>query len=143
MKKVLITMTILVGLTAFAQRGEHRKALQEMTPEQVATLHTKKMALTLDLDENQQQQVMEINVANAEFQKARMEERKALKESGEFDPSSEEKFEWMNARLDQKLAVQEQYKAIFTDEQYAQWKKMSHRKHMHGKKKMQRRSERE
>lgn len=144
MKKVMIIAALLAGATTFAQRGEHRKERMDLTAEQMATLQTKKMALALDLNEKQQQEAMEIHLENAEFHKTQMKERQALKESGEHQkPSSEERFEKLNARLDRKLAQQEAFKDLLTDEQYAQWKKMSHRKHMHGKKKMQRRGERE
>ncbi|UJH66459.1 hypothetical protein [Allomuricauda sp. SCSIO 65647] len=140
MKKVLITMALLAGLTGFAQRdGQQRHrgdALKEMTPEQVATLKTKKMALALDLTAEQQQKVKVIHLENAELRKNKMEERKAKREQGEQKKlTADERFAFENARLDRQLAQQAKMKEILTDEQYLQWKKIRHLK-QHGKKKM-------
>ncbi|MAU26927.1 MAG: hypothetical protein CMH48_06855 [Muricauda sp.] len=141
MRKVLITMALLAGLTGFAQRHGHHQhqgaALKDMTPEQVATLQTKKMALALDLTQQQQQQVMEIHLKEATERKKKMEERKSKKEQREKQrPSADERFEMANARLEKQLAHQAKMKEILTDEQYLQWKKMNHRRH-HGKKRME------
>ena len=60
MKKIFITLLLLVGITAIAQRPEEKKGkerhkmMHDFTPEQVATLHTKKMTLALDLTTAQQ-----------------------------------------------------------------------------------------
>lgn len=145
MKKVLISMAVLSSLTAFAQCDRHhREALQDMSAEQVATLHTKKMALSLDLTEEQQQEVLKINLENAEFRKAKMEERKALKDLDETKKrATDEKYADMNDHLDRQLAEQSKMKNVLTEEQYLQWKKLKQQKRMRSKKKMQRRGERE
>ncbi len=139
MKKVLITMALLAGLTGFAQhKGHHgpkKEAFNEMTVEQIATLKTKKMALALDLTEAQQQQVMELVLENVELRKAKMAEREEMKEKGErTKPTAEERYAMENARLDRMMAHQEQMKQILNDEQYDLWKKISLKKHMHSKK---------
>lgn len=140
-------MALLVGLASFAQREGHheqrREAFKELTPEQVATLKTKKMALALDLDEQQQKQLMEVNLEDAAYIKSKRAKRKAKKESDEMaKPTVDERFALENERLDRKLAQQQKLKQILTDEQYAQWKKISHRKHTRSKKKMPHRSRR-
>ncbi len=145
MKKVLIAMALLIGLTSFAQRGGHHEQrkgeMHDMTPEQMATLKTKRMALALDLNENQLDQVMQINLKDIAFRKSKLEERKAKKESGELTKlSGDERFALENERLDRKLALQQQLKEILTEEQYVQWKKINHRKHMGIKRKMQHKS---
>lgn len=143
MKNLILTMAMLLSLTTIAQHEDrernHRKEMSEMTAEQVATLHTKKMALALDLTSKQQEQVLKINLEEAEFRKAKMEERKAKKEEGEAKkPTSDERFKTQNQMLDHKLAHQKKLKEILTDEQFELWKKAHYRKGMHDKKKMQR-----
>ncbi|MDT0606877.1 hypothetical protein [Croceitalea rosinachiae] len=142
MKKVFIAVVLLTGLTTFAQRGERHvqkeRFAKDYSVEQLATLKTKKMTLVLDLTNEQQEQVMELNLANAEFRKTRMEELKAKKEAGEAKkPTADEKFAFENARLDRQLAQQEKMKQILNDNQYQQWKKLSMHMHARGKKRMQ------
>jgi DMSO/TMAO reductase YedYZ molybdopterin-dependent catalytic subunit len=146
MKNLILTMALLLSLTAVAQHGKrdhHHKRASDMTAEQLATLKTKKMALALDLTSKQQQEVLKVNLEEAEFRKAKMAERKENKEEGERERlSTDEKFEIQNAILDRKIAQQEKLKEILTDEQFNLWKKVRHRKGMHSKKKMQKASRR-
>ncbi|MGB5819868.1 MAG: hypothetical protein WBG90_10335 [Saonia sp.] len=137
MKKVFLTLVLLAGFTAMAQRGEghghHRDAMMDMTPEQVSTLQTKKMTLLLELTTKQQEQIQEINLENAKLRRTKMEERKATKEEGERKkPTSEERFAMLEQQLDHQIAVQAEVKQILTDEQFDLWKKMQHRKGKHG-----------
>lgn len=125
---------LLAGFTATAQKGErtHRDAMKDLTPEQVATLRTKKMTLALDLTEAQQKQIKVIQLENAEMHKAKMEERKASKEDGEAKkPTSEERYAMANARLDHQIAQKAEMKKILSEEQYTQWQQMQHRKGRH------------
>lgn len=141
MKNLILTMALLLSLTAVAQQGkrdhQHKRA-SDMTAEQLATLKTQKMALALDLTSKQQQAVLKVNLEEAEFRKARMAERKENKENGELEKmTSDQKFEMKSASLDLKLAHQKKLKEILTDEQFDLWKKARNRKGMHSKKKMQ------
>ena len=140
MKKVVVAMALLMGLTVFAQKREHstkKDYRQDLTAAQLATLKTKKMTLALDLTKTQQQQIMELNLAEAEFRKQKMEERKAQKESGELQkPSNDERFANENARLDRQIAQQEKIKQILNEDQYQLWKKYSMGRHAYGKKRM-------
>ncbi len=125
---------MLASMSSFAQgRGDshrQREGREQMTPEQAATLQTKKMALALDLSDKQQQQIFEINLANAEFRKAKREERKANKASDDYErPTQEQRFEKENEMLDRRIAHQQELKKILTEDQYAQWKKMQLKKH--------------
>ncbi len=145
--KILVTIALLTGVMAFAQNGAHRgekgKYHQDLTIEQLATLKTKKMTLALDLTTKQQKQIFEFNLANAEFRKEKMAERKSKKASGEHTrPSSEERYELENARLDRMIAQQQELKEILTEGQYDQWKKMQMHKYAHVKKNRQSRARR-
>ncbi len=138
MKKVLLIVTLLVGFTAMAQRGPHGsdRGTKDLTPEQMATLQTKKMTLALDLTEAQQEKVKALHLENAKMRKAKMEERKAQKEDGEKKPTAEERYARSNDRLDHQIAHKAEMKNILSSEQYEKWQKMQHRsgKHRKGKK---------
>lgn len=147
MKRLAVTLVLLISIGATAQRHDGqqmRKGPQmDMTAEQMATLQTKHMVLALDLTKTQQDKVYNINLENAKFKKEKWDEIKAAKENGEWEkPSSEERFEMANARLDRQIALQEKMKDILNEKQYETWKKFTHHKKMHGSKRMQERGRR-
>ncbi|MEM9363480.1 MAG: hypothetical protein AAGA43_12635 [Bacteroidota bacterium] len=142
MKQLVVLMMALVSISAFSQRHEGfkkgKKAMAELSAEQLATLHTKKLTLALDLTESQQVKIMEISLEEAEFKKAKHEEFKSKKESGEWKkPSADERFEMANARLDHKIAHQQKMKQVLNKEQYQTWKELQLKRAMNGKKIMQ------
>lgn len=142
MKRLVVALALLVSLGALAQQQHghrmHKGPKMDMTAEQMATLQTKQMTLALDLTKVQQQKVMTINLDEAKHKKAKWEEIKAKRESGEWKKStSEERFEMENARLDHQIAHQEKMREVLNDEQYQTWKKLRFAKAHHGKKKMQ------
>lgn len=138
MKKLILIALALVSVNAFAQpkQGQNKKEkmqkMHNLSPEETATLQTKKMTLHLDLNEKQQAEVKEILLENATLRKAKMEERKAKKESGEMQkPTSEERYKMANAKLDHQIAMKAKMKKILNEEQFAKWErfqaKMAHR----------------
>lgn len=138
MKKTLVLVMLLAGATVMAQEGRkkhHREVMKDLTPEQIATLHTKKMTLALDLSDTQQKQVQVLSLENAKLRKAKMEERKARKESGESKkPTPEERYELQLERLDNQIAHKAEMKAILSPEQYEKWEKLHfHKRKHHGK----------
>ncbi len=136
MKKVIIVLFCMASMSAISQKEERqqRGGLDQMTPEQTATLRTKKMALALDLTDGQQKQIQTLYLQNAKTRKATMEERKALKESGELKrPTSDERYAMKNDRLDAKIAQKAEMKDILSSEQYVKWEKMAQRKGKHRK----------
>ncbi|MCL6267831.1 DUF4890 domain-containing protein [Flagellimonas myxillae] len=141
MKRLVMAMLLLTSIGVAAQGNVNRKGRgfkADLTSEQMATLHTKKLTLALDLTEGQQERIMEINLAQAERLTAKREELKAKKEQGELKrPTADERFEIENARLDRQIAHHQEMKEILTDDQYQTWKKLKLRKRMNGKKKMQ------
>ncbi len=122
-------MFTIASLTAMAQEGPERgprDGKDQLTPEQMATLQTKKMTLALDLSSAQQKQVQEFHLENA---KLRKEKREAVK-GKRTDLSSEERFALQNERLDHMIAQKEKMKKILNEEQFAKWEKdMAHQKH--------------
>lgn len=133
MKKSILILVLFIGFNSFAQKGERKN----LTPEQHATLSTKKMVLALDLNESQQTKIYNLNLENAKNRKAKMEEFKKLRESGETKKlSSEDRYNRESAMLDQKIAQKEKMKAILSKEQFEKWEKMKH--HQRGKNKKNR-----
>lgn len=128
MKKIFVTLLVLVGITAIAQRPEGKKQdskMEDFTPEQIATLHTKKMTLALDLTTAQQSKVKTLALENAKERKEKMEERKAKRKDKEgIRPTKDERFAMQNAMLDHKIAQKAKMKQILSDEQYTKWEKM-------------------
>ncbi|QCW98853.1 hypothetical protein FGM00_01480 [Aggregatimonas sangjinii] len=133
MKKVLIIAMAFISLHTVAQEREKGER-SEYTPEQMATLHTKRMTLALDLSAAQQEQVQNLNLSQAEMRKTQMEARKARKTSEEgAKPTADERYAMQTERLDQQIALKAEMKKILSDEQYARWEKMAKRKGKHKK----------
>lgn len=143
MKKLIVALILLMGFTATAQRGQERSHKEEMTIEQRANLHTKKMTLALDLTQSQQEQVQSLNLKNAKMRKTKMEERKARKESDDTKrPSSEERYAMQIERLDHQIAQKAEMKKILSKEQMEKWEKIAvHNKRKGQKKKKGHRKE--
>jgi len=137
MKKVIIAVILLVGFTSMAQKGERgardgRGGMQDLSSEQMATLETKKMALALDLTQKQQEQIKSLQLEKAKRRKTKMEARKAQKEAGEAKkPTSEERYEMINDRLDHQIAQKAEMKKILSEEQYNKWDQHQQRKNKH------------
>jgi len=124
--KRIVGFTVVVLLISFsinAQQGQkkNRKG-SDFTPEQNATLITKKMTLTLDLDENQQKEIftlMKLNLSEREVKRA---EFKKQKENG-TEMTSEQRFEMQSNRLDKQIQHKTAMKTILSEDQFGKWKK--------------------
>ena len=133
MKNLFMIAIALVTITATAQdkKKEDRKAdikermekRQNMTPEEIAELQTKKMTLHLDLNEKQQAEVQKLLVAEATTRKEKMAEFKATRESGE-KLSKEERLKMENERLDHQIEMKRKMKSILNADQYAKFEEM-------------------
>ncbi|MDX1766625.1 MAG: hypothetical protein R3294_01145 [Arenibacter troitsensis] len=129
MKKLIVLMVLMAGITAMAQKPERERGdrgnMRDMTPEQIATLQTKQMTLALDLTDAQQKEIQSINLENAVKRSEKMNEMKARKESGEAKKlTSEERYAMKTAMLDHQIAQKEKMKKILNKEQYMKWEKM-------------------
>ncbi|SFW70275.1 hypothetical protein SAMN02927921_03443 [Sinomicrobium oceani] len=147
MKKVfslVIALTLITGAMAQEKRDrkstDHKKdrieRFKDLTPEQLATLQTKRMAIKLDLSQAQQKEILKLNTELAEKRKAEFQKFKEAKD-GKKEWTAEERFDFMNKKLDARLAVQQKMKNILDDNQYAIWKKSHDKpgKHFHHKRK--------
>ena len=105
-KLVLSAMILFTGVLALAQRGEgYRGRLQELSPTQMANLHTKKMTLALDLDTSQQAQVQAIHLEAAQRRKAKMGSRNNRGGTNDrSELSAEDRYNRKMEQLDRKIA---------------------------------------
>lgn len=128
-------MVFLSGLYMSAQQGPqqgHDHQMRDLTPEQMATLGTKKMTLALDLTESQQAKVKSILKEKATDRQAKREAYQNKREAGEKPKlSPEERYTMQNDRLDRQIAYKKEMKNILTAEQYAKWEKMQEGKRKH------------
>lgn len=136
MKKILIVLILFAGGIVLAQKGEKgsSEGMKDLSPEQIATLQTKKATLALDLTEAQQVQMKTFFLEEARLRRSKMEERKVQKESGEKKVmTSEDRYAKANARLDRKLAQKEKLSSILSDAQMEKWQKIKRRRGKHRK----------
>jgi len=143
MKNLIMAILIMAGISATAQehnRKGNRGDMKDLTPEQVATLQTKKMTLALDLNESQQSKLKSILTEDAKVRKTKMAERKESKEKGKKVLTIDEKYEMQNERLNHQIERKKQMKSLLTDEQFKKWEKMSHRMNKRGEHKKRKRS---
>ena len=131
MKKALMAVMVLAGLGLNAQRGpgpgHGNHPGKEMSAEQAATLHSKRMTLALGLDDRQQKEVKALLETEFQWRKETHEARKANRDStAKADP--ETRYAHMNARLDHRISFERDLKEILSEAQFDQWKKHQHRK---------------
>lgn len=134
MKRLLIIALVFATALVTAQegdnrqnkeRGERMERYQDYSPEEIATLQTKKLTLHLDLTKSQQKDIQKLNIENAKEKKAKMEARKSQKEGGELQkPSKEEHYKMMNERLDKQIAMKNKMKNILNEDQFVKWEQM-------------------
>jgi protein CpxP len=133
MKKLLLIAIALITVNATAQegkrerqnKGEHERVQQfkDFSPEEVATLQTKKMTLHLDLTDAQQKQIQAILLEQAKARKSKMEARKKMHEEGGEKPSKEDRFNRANEQLDSRIALKSKMKNILSTEQFEKWER--------------------
>lgn len=132
MKKMLIVIMTLVTLQVTAQekkkemrmeaQKERRQMMKDLTPEEMATLQTKKMTLHLDLTEAQQQKIKALNLEEAKLRKAKIEERTEMRKNSESNPfTKEDKLKMMNEQLDRQIERKQKMKSILNADQYEKW----------------------
>lgn len=152
MKNLLMIVLAVVTISVSAQERkrdgqkgamkEHMELHQDMTPQEMASLQTKKMTLQLDLTDKQQKEVESILLEEAKMRKAKMAERKAkMGKTDGVKPSKEERLKMVNERLDQQIEMKKKMKAILNAKQYEKFEAMqSNKQNMRGKKSQMRKN---
>ena len=139
MKHILLIAIALITVNVTAQdhkrsqrqwdRMDRAHQLEDFSPEEIATLQTKTMALRLDLTKAQQNEMQAIHLEQAKARKTEMEARKKMHEAGKSEkPSKEDRFKRMSNQLDNKLAAKAKIKKILNDEQYQKWERNNTKK---------------
>lgn len=133
MKKVLIITVLCVAFVGFSQQEKHadgeRQSMRDMTPKQVATLHTKRLTLVLDLNTDQQAAIQKIQLDKAKARKSKMNKSKTKKEEDKRTAlTADEKYNRINEHLDRKIAERGKMKQILSEEQFETWAKLSTKK---------------
>ncbi|KOS07875.1 hypothetical protein AM493_18780 [Flavobacterium akiainvivens] len=126
-----------MGLTMSAQQhnrrhdGEHgpRKEHRDpFTPEQRAELRAKKLTLQLDLTDKQQTELQKVFTTQAKERQTAMEQHKANREAGK-KLSPDERFAMQNRKLENQISAKRELKKILTEDQFAKFEKMKHKRH--------------
>jgi len=129
MKNTIIIICFLMSVSAFSQQREQREKMSHhatMTSEETATLKSKKMALQLDLNKSQQEQVKQLFVIEMNDKKAMMESKKdARTKAMDTSKVKVDRYKMMNAKLDKQIAMQDKMKKILDAEQFKKWKSSS------------------
>lgn len=134
----ILMMVIAVTFTANAQQNNNQKGaknIPEFSVEQHTKLALKKMTLELDLNEQQQNQIKPLMLAQATQRKATIEKMKAAR-ANKQKSSADDFFAMKNQQLDNQIAMKTKMKELLTNEQYEKFEKMAMMKKMEGKKMM-------
>ena len=136
MKKVVILLLICFSSISFAQPAEKEKRNQKdqkeffesLSDEELATLRSKKMMLSLDLSPQQYQQVYTLTLMKIKTKRNDQVSKKRIS-----DLSNEEKFSLANERLDDQIAHKKEMKSILNESQYEKWEGITMRSRMRHK----------
>jgi len=133
MKKLIVLAALVISTVTFGQeehqeKREHRKKgkmemMKNLTPEQMATLRTKKMTLALNLTKTQQSKMQDLHFESAKARKEQMKKREQLKGGEKPKLSSDERYKKMNSVLDRKIEMKNKVKSILTEEQFQKWER--------------------
>lgn len=134
MKKISLILILMLSISAFAQdrkqerKQDHKMDKVEMTADEMATLRTKKMALKLDLTQDQQSRLKTLFTEQATYQKSmRAQHREMRKDTATWNKNQ---FAIRNARLDHQKEMQDKIRTILTPAQFETWKASSNRSGM-------------
>ena len=131
MKKVIIALVLLVGMTSLAQEKKvrsERTQMEQMTSEQRNELHLKKMTLELDLTATQQKELSKIIAEQGSKKEARITERKANKDETKKQLTADEKFAKKSRKLDEQIVMKERMKKVLSADQFKKWEYMKNQR---------------
>ena len=139
MKKVLIALVLLVGMTSLAQEKKvrsERTQMEQMTAEQRNELHLKKMTLDLDLTATQQKEMSKIIAEQGTKKESRITERKANKDAAKKQLTADEKFAKKSRILDEQIVMKERMKKVLSVDQFKRWEDMKDQRNQRMNKRM-------
>jgi protein CpxP len=118
MKKVFLFLTLCITMLTNAQ--ERKGAVEKMNAEQQTILLVKRMTLTLDLNEKQQEEIKSLLLDRAQKKAAHQLAQKTKKEKGE-KTTADEKFKNQSQLLDDQITFKAKMKKILNEEQFKKW----------------------
>lgn len=124
MKKLVGLLVIMIALSnSINAQGNGKSGNQNFTPEQIATLQTKRMNMLLNLSQEQQTAIVNLQKNQAMVRQAMRKSMLERKLKGKT-LSSDELFQLQSSRLDRmqqhKIAMQK----ILNQEQFSKWQTM-------------------
>ncbi|WP_456422480.1 hypothetical protein [Lutibacter sp.] len=125
----LVLMFLVTTMTNAQIATKKFKNQLNFTPNQIATLQTKRMVLNLDLDKNQQEAIFNLKKEQAITRQAMRKAMLERKLNGTL-PASEEIFQQKSNRLDRMQQYKIAIKKILTEEQFTKWENIKKRKHL-------------
>ena len=137
MKKILLlSLLSIVCFNSFSQnRKQLGNKLKSFSAEQIATLQTKKLTLSLDLNLKQQNEIFNLFLEEVKFKKTKRGEINERKSNSMEGLSSEEIFDMMNEKLDHQIALNNKMKTILNKEQFLIWQELKTRENRGRRKK--------
>lgn len=119
---MLIAIALLTLTVSAQHKNDRKEHLKDLSPEEIATLKTKKMTLHLDLTEAQQTAVKSLVLEEAKHRESLRAKREEQKNDENFKkPSKEERLAMANEHLDRQIAMKKKMKDILNDQQYEKW----------------------
>jgi len=130
MKKVVGLLVIMIALSnSINAQVNGKSGNQNFTPEQIATLQTKRMNMLLNLSQEQQTAIVNLQKNQAMVRQAMRKSMLERKLKGKT-LSSDELFQLQSSRLDRMQQHKIAMKKILTEEQFTKWENMKNRKHL-------------
>ena len=137
MKKLLVlSLLFIVSFNSFSQnRKQLGNKLKSFSAEQIATLQTKKMTLSLNLNLKQQNEIFNVCLEEVKFKKTKRGEINERKNNSKEGLSSEEIFDMMNEKLDHQIALNNKMKTILNKDQFLVWQEIKNKQNKGKRKK--------
>jgi Spy/CpxP family protein refolding chaperone len=137
MKKLVVALLFIVGITAMAQEKEMKRPngdkFASLTPEQKVEFQVKKMSKDLNLNEKQVKEMKALVTKEVEKREAIKAEMKALQAKQRIE---------MKAKMDEEYAsMSNEMRKILTSEQYTKWEKIFEERREKMKEKMKEKRE--
>lgn len=137
MKKLVVVLLFIVGITAMAQEKEMQRPngdkFSSLSPEQKVEYQVKKMSKDLSLNDKQVKEVKALVTKEIEKRDAIKAEMKALQAKQRIE---------MKAKMDEEYAVmRNEMRKILTSEQYTKWEKIHEERREKIKEKMKEKRE--
>ena len=136
MKTWILVLVFMAGFAVNAQpaqRGMDRQRPEKehrepFTAAQRAELRSKKLALKLDLNDKQQNEIQKLLLTRETEKEQLMALHKANRDAAK-KPTADDRFAMMSKRLDAEIAMKKEVKKILTVEQFAKYEQLRDEQH--------------